>query len=82
MPASLHITVLILLSGISAATTYNSLVAWRNHNPETGISVRMYRNRCGVFFGNLIAGLFHFQFYDFFDINPAVREAPRLQEAV
>lgn len=31
--------------------------------------------------GNLIADLFHFHYYGFFDVNPAAIEAPRPQGA-
>ncbi len=42
-------------------------------------NVRDYRNKCEAFPSNLIAGMFSFQPRDFFDVDPAVREAPSLQ---
>jgi LemA protein len=42
-------------------------------------NVRDYRNKCEAFPSNLIAGLFGFTPRDFFDVDPAVREAPTIQ---
>lgn len=39
-------------------------------------NVRDYRNKCEAFPSNMIAGMFGFQPLDFFDVEPAVREAP------
>ncbi len=44
-------------------------------------NVRDYRNKCESFPSNLIAGLFHFEAHDFFDVDPAVREAPQVDMA-
>jgi LemA protein len=41
-------------------------------------NVRDYRNKCEAFPSNLIAGGFSFQAHDFFNVDPAVREAPQL----
>ncbi|WP_372795611.1 LemA family protein [Pontiella sp.] len=41
-------------------------------------NVRDYRNKCEAFPSNLIAGGFDFKPHDFFDVDPAVREAPQL----
>ena len=39
-------------------------------------NVRDYKNRCETFPGNLVAGMFNFKPHDFFNVDPAVREAP------
>ena len=39
-------------------------------------NVRDYRNKCETFPGNLIANGFGFRPHDFFDVDPAMREAP------
>ena len=44
-------------------------------------NVRDYRNKCEAFPSNLIAGLFNFKPHDFFDVDPAVREAPVMKDA-
>jgi LemA protein len=44
-------------------------------------NVRDMRNKCETFPSGLVASLFHFQLQDFFDIEPAVREAPSLKES-
>jgi LemA protein len=44
-------------------------------------NVRDYKNKCEAFPSNLIAGLFSFKPRDFFNVDPAVREAPSLQGA-
>lgn len=41
-------------------------------------NVRDYRNKCEAFPSNLIANGFGFKPHDFFDVDPAVREAPKL----
>jgi len=41
-------------------------------------NVRDYRNKCEAFPSNIIANLFGFKPRDFFDVDPAVREAPQL----
>ncbi len=41
-------------------------------------NVRDYRNKCEAFPSNLIAGLFSFKPRDFFNVDSAVREAPKL----
>ena len=41
-------------------------------------NVRDYRNKCETFPSNLVAGLFGFKPHDFFDVDPAVREAPNV----
>jgi len=42
-------------------------------------NVRDYRNLCEGFPSNLIANLFGFEQGDFFDVDPAVREAPSVE---
>ena len=42
-------------------------------------NVRDYRNKCEAFPSNLIASLFNFKTRDFFDVDPAVREAPNVR---
>lgn len=42
-------------------------------------NVRDYRNKCEAFPSNLIAGMFGFEARDFFDVDPAVREAPEVK---
>lgn len=44
-------------------------------------NVRDYRNKCEAFPSNLIAGMFSFKPRDFFDVDPAVREAPTVRDA-
>lgn len=44
-------------------------------------NVRDYRNKCEAFPSNLVAGMFRFQPHDFFDVDPAVREAPSVKGA-
>ena len=39
-------------------------------------NVRDYRNKCEIFPGNLVANGFSFKPHDFFDVDPAVRQAP------
>ncbi|OHB65309.1 MAG: hypothetical protein A2Y76_03510 [Planctomycetes bacterium RBG_13_60_9] len=39
-------------------------------------NVRDYRNKCQMFPSSLIAGLFGFAPEDFFNVDPAIREAP------
>jgi len=39
-------------------------------------NVRDYRNKCETFPSSLIAGAFGFQGQDYFNVDPAVREAP------
>lgn len=41
-------------------------------------NVRDYRNRCEAFPSNLVAGWFSFESRDFFNVDPAVREAPKI----
>lgn len=41
-------------------------------------NVRDYRNKCEAFPSNLIAGIFHFESRDFFNVDPAVRETPKI----
>jgi LemA protein len=45
-------------------------------------NVRDYRNKCEAFPSNLIAGMFSFKPHDFFNVDPAVRTAPNLREAL
>jgi LemA protein len=40
-------------------------------------NVRDYRNKCQSFPSNLVAGLFGFQPEEYFNVDPAVREAPK-----
>jgi len=40
-------------------------------------NVRDYRNKCETFPSSLIAGAFGFQSQDYFNVDPAVREAPK-----
>ncbi|MDF7807588.1 LemA family protein [Pontiellaceae bacterium B12219] len=42
-------------------------------------NVRDYRNKCEAFPGNLIANAFNFKPHDFFNVDPAVREAPAVK---
>lgn len=42
-------------------------------------NVRDYRNKCEAFPSNIIASMFKFQPLDFFNVDPAVREAPSLK---
>ena len=42
-------------------------------------NVRDYKNKCETFPSNLVAGLFSFKPRDFFNVDPAVREAPSLK---
>ncbi|NNJ70452.1 MAG: LemA family protein, partial [Kiritimatiellales bacterium] len=42
-------------------------------------NVRDYRNKCEAFPSNLIAGMFNFKPHDFFDVDPAVRDAPEVK---
>ncbi|RKX44674.1 MAG: hypothetical protein DRP64_06070 [Verrucomicrobia bacterium] len=42
-------------------------------------NVRDYKNKCEVFPSNLIASLFGFKPRDFFNVDPAVREAPEVK---
>ncbi len=42
-------------------------------------NVRDMRNKCEAFPSNLIAGMFNFQAQEFFDVEPAVREAPSVK---
>ena len=44
-------------------------------------NVRDYKNKCEAFPSNLIASLFGFKPRDFFNVDPAVREAPSMQGA-
>lgn len=44
-------------------------------------NVRDYKNKCETFPSNLIANLFGFKPRDFFNVDPAVREAPSLEGA-
>ena len=44
-------------------------------------NVRDYRNKCETFPSNLIAGMFGFKPRDFFNVDPAVREAPEVGPA-
>ena len=44
-------------------------------------NVRDMRNQCERFPSSLVASLFHFQPQDFFDVEPAVREAPAVKDA-
>lgn len=44
-------------------------------------NVRDMRNQCERFPSSLVASLFHFQPQDFFDVEPAVREAPSVKGA-
>ena len=39
-------------------------------------NVRDYKNKCEAFPGNLVAGIFKFKPRDFFNVDPAVRDAP------
>ncbi len=41
-------------------------------------NVRDYRNKCEAFPSNLIAGMFSFKPRDFFDVDPAIRDAPKV----
>jgi len=41
-------------------------------------NVRDMRNKCETFPSSIIAGLFRFQPQDFFDVEPAVRQAPQI----
>ena len=41
-------------------------------------NVRDYRNKCEAFPSNLIASAFSFKPRDFFDVDPAVRETPKI----
>ncbi|MEE9369774.1 MAG: LemA family protein [Pontiella sp.] len=41
-------------------------------------NVRDHRNKCEAFPSNLIAGAFNFKSRDFFNVDPAVRETPKL----
>ncbi len=40
-------------------------------------NVRDYRNKCETFPSSLVAGLFGFQPEDYFNVDPAIREAPK-----
>jgi LemA protein len=40
-------------------------------------NVRDYRNKCQSFPSSIVAGLFHFEPEDYFNVDPAVREAPK-----
>jgi LemA protein len=40
-------------------------------------NVRDYRNKCQGFPSSLVASLFHFEPEDYFNVDPAVREAPK-----
>jgi LemA protein len=40
-------------------------------------NVRDYRNKCQTFPSSLVANLFGFQPEDFFNVDPAIREAPK-----
>ena len=42
-------------------------------------NVRDYRNKCEAFPSNLIANAFNFKPHDFFNVDPAVREAPAVK---
>jgi len=42
-------------------------------------NVRDYRNKCETFPSNIIANSFGFQSQDYFNVDPAVREAPSAQ---
>jgi LemA protein len=42
-------------------------------------NVRDMRNKCESFPSSVVASLFHFQSQDFFDVEPAVREAPSVK---
>ena len=44
-------------------------------------NVRDMRNQCESFPSRIVASLFHFQPQDFFDVDPAVREAPSVKGA-
>ncbi len=44
-------------------------------------NVRDMRNKCETFPSNMIAGMFNFQAQDFFDVEPAVRQAPSVEGA-
>jgi len=38
-------------------------------------NVRDYRNKCEQFPSNIVAGMFDFKPADYFDVDPAVRQA-------
>lgn len=42
-------------------------------------NVRDMRNKCETFPSSIVAGLFNFQSLDFFNVEPAVREAPEVK---
>ncbi len=42
-------------------------------------NVRDYANKREIFPGNIVAGIFNFQAHDFFDVDPAAREAPSIK---
>ncbi len=42
-------------------------------------NVRDMRNKCEAFPSNIVAGMFNFQSQDFFDVEPAVRQAPSVE---
>lgn len=42
-------------------------------------NVRDYRNKCEAFPSNLVANMFNFKPRNFFDVEPAVREAPSVR---
>ncbi len=44
-------------------------------------NVRDMRNKCETFPSSMVAGMFNFQPQDFFDVDPAVREAPNVRMA-
>jgi len=44
-------------------------------------NVRDMRNKCETFPSSIIASMFNFQVQDFFDVEPAVREAPSVKGA-
>ena len=42
-------------------------------------NVRDYNNKCEAFPSNMIASMFGFQSHGFFDVDPAVRENPKIE---
>ena len=42
-------------------------------------NVRDYRNRCETFPSAIVAGMFGFETRDFFNVEPAVREVPKVE---
>jgi LemA protein len=63
----------IVIPLIIAVVVYSAVAAARRFYNG---NVRDYKNRCQTFPSSIVAGVFGFEGRDFFDVEPAVRQAP------